>query len=258
MNISQLATLLAVFTGVIPNHTFGFAKAMDSDTQAVLLEMEAEAETARRYAKLVVIHGVLMVIVWGLVVPVAIGASLLRDILPTGAWMRLHKGLSLFGLVCVAIGFSTIVARIHFIPFEYPHFRATTHSVVGFLVCIFFVMQVIIGICRPVLPSPPPEGPTMSDPENGQSDGTKEHGRIHKSAGRIAFEVGHRIFGVTVLAMAWYSIHSGIKIYASRTGDDWSAIVWPIIAVTTGTIVLLHACQLIRKRAVALGRSVNV
>ena len=59
-----------------------------------------------------VLHGLLMLLAWALCVPLAIGASLLRDLMPEGTWFTLHRFLNTFAFGAAIIAFLVAVYQV--------------------------------------------------------------------------------------------------------------------------------------------------
>jgi DOMON domain len=170
-------------------------------------------------------HGWFASIAWGVLCPLAIGAGLLRKMLKAPLWFQIHRALNMMVIVFTVIAFSLAVAAIsretpagadaqHFNPEPFPH-RLT-----GLIIFIFAILQAIGGIFRP-----------------HATEACEE-----KTLARKTFEFGHRFTGYSLLALAWYQVDSGIKIYQSIYIESQStnllAIFWGVAGGIAGLVVL--------------------
>jgi cytochrome b561 len=164
-----------------------------------------------------------MAVSWGILVPLAIGSSLLRDTLPPGVWLKIHFSLNMFAIVCMAAGFGIAVyasnkktadaedAKHHstigvvicllaimqaIVGMMRPHADAEDakhHSTIGVVICLLAIMQAIVGMMRPQGPKPATPEELPNDIEGASESGSKETG---KSIARRIWEYKHRILGL--------------------------------------------------------------
>eukprot|EP00536_Pseudo-nitzschia_multiseries_P011719 jgi/Psemu1/289867/fgenesh1_pg.412_\ len=168
-------------------------------------------------------HGWCAALAWGLFSPLAIAAALLRNWLPDGAWFTIHYFLNLgvgaltIAAFCLAVAAINSEApsggvAVHFLTSPYPH------RFVGLVVFLMVLFQVVSGQFRP------------HTPERGEEKSTR------------SWEVLHRVMGVSLLALGWYQIQSGIKIYQTFFADsadaNLSAIFWGIVGTISGIVVV--------------------
>mmetsp|Transcript_5267 Transcript_5267/g.9346 ORF Transcript_5267/g.9346 Transcript_5267/m.9346 type:complete len:1208 (+) Transcript_5267:170-3793(+) len=174
-------------------------------------------------------HGWMACIAWGVLVPVAIGNSLCRHLIPgEGLWFQLHRALNSLAILMTIAFFGVVVAAVSSQPAP-DHFKPRTeqgsigyHKTIGLVVFILALIQGIGGVMRPHLP-------------HKNDDGTFEP----KTGIRTAWEFVHKGSGVAILAMAWYQCHSGLVLYAQifaaedRTGAFWG-VTGTISAIVVG------------------------
>mmetsp|Transcript_64686 Transcript_64686/g.173243 ORF Transcript_64686/g.173243 Transcript_64686/m.173243 type:complete len:393 (-) Transcript_64686:233-1411(-) len=146
-------------------------------------------------------HGFMMAVAWGIIVPIAIGSSILRSLLPNTMWFSFHFGLNSLAVLTVIASFGLAVYGIS--DQNKKHFTEDTHRLVGLIVFLLAVLQLLSGLCRPHLRKPTTNG--------------EEHPiRLRKMKPRQLWEYKHRIVGVSTLALAWWNCYSGIGLYAER------------------------------------------
>jgi hypothetical protein len=238
-------------------------------------------DSVRSTRKLWIWHGVLMAVSWSILVPLAIGSSLLRDTLrlPPGVWLTIHMSLNMFAILCMVVSFGIAVyaTNANSGNGEDPnHFRDLKHRTIGLVIFLLAFVQAIIGMMRPhgpKKPATPVEGPkdaegapgmtvemAMAPPDelkktqhsNEDSDdeaaksGSKESG---KSIARRIWELKHRAMGLTLLGLSWYNCDAGLELFAERYGQDQdlSGAFWGVTGGLAGLIFILYALQIARR-----------
>jgi Eukaryotic cytochrome b561 len=225
----------------------------------------ADEASYRTYWK---VHGLLMAISFGVLVPIAIGSSLLRHVLKLtnkGLWFQIHRFVMGVAALCVVCGFAVAVVAINKDGDEAEHFEEG-HSSIGLVIFVLVLVQALTGILRPHLP-PPQHGPGSDDhatdqdvvekatstdgdqdpaPADRPSSSTGDDPVLNKSAQRVAFEIGHRLLAVILIALAWYNVASGISIYEEDFDiqDSHSAqTFWIVAGGLTGIIAVAYLYQ---------------
>jgi len=206
------------------------------------------------------IHGILAAVAWAVLVPLAVGSSLIRDALhdqfglSVGAWFQLHRGLNMAAFLCTTIAFSIAVHLLNDIGAE--HFTTLTHHTLGLVIFVLAFVQSLSGVFRPHSPHPPIESAAdeKQKPQSDEEEPTKQpgvsekQGTENKSIARVAFEIGHRVMGVALLGMSWWQIQNGWGLFAGRFGEDSiESVWWGIIGGICGLIGLIYAYQMFNK-----------
>lgn len=161
--------------------------------------------TTNDYQSMWTAHGTFAAIAWGILTPLAIASSLLRDFFPReGLWFTAHLLLNLSSSLATVIAFSLAVAAVQMgtLPGEEPnHFVENAHRTVGLVIFCLTFFQVIAGLLRPHAPK------------------SLDNGTVAKKTPlRFAWELMHKLMGFSLLGMAWWQCQSGLKLYASRFG----------------------------------------
>jgi len=193
-----------------------------ADPNAVQQQPAAVAVELDLKQKLFQSHGILAALAWGILAPLAIANSLCRHLIPkTGFWFVMHRALNALVLVFTLIAFGlaySAIGQLNGTHFESGEGALQKHKTIGLAVVIATVLQAVGGIMRPHLPEKDEE----------------------KSIIRTAWEGVHKLSGYTILAMAWYQCHSGLKLYALRFSqdNDYVGVFWgfagTIAAVAVG------------------------
>lgn len=134
----------------------------------------AESQEAPSSQGLWVTHGIFMAFAWGLIAPLAIGASLFRnrlDILRTNdRWFKIHLYLNITVATLTFLGFFLAVAATNR-DGDLPHFQANPHNKVGLTIFLFVVLQLCAGYFRPA----PPSDQTADEPDVDEKKTDNEH-----------------------------------------------------------------------------------
>jgi len=165
-------------------------------------------------------HGIMAFLAWGVLVPFAVQASLLRDLLPQGPlWYKLHRAFNATGFAFFVVIFAIGVAYTS--KEGGTHFQ-NDHQKMGLAMFILAFFQVSGGVFRPHVP------------EAGEE----------KSLIRKGWEVGHRVLGVALLACGFWQMFEGIELYAikyslSESSENSLGIAyWVWIGVMSALIVV--------------------
>lgn len=191
-------------------------------------------------------HGFLLALAWGGATPLAIGASLIRKLLPGNTlWFQIHMAFNILSVTLTIIG---VIIAIVAINKQTPdgskagHFDPSVdkHRLIGLIVFIFAVIQAIGGLARPRLP-----------PSNDKPDDEEEQApSAEKSKARKAWEIGHRLFGVGLLGLCWAQVHLGIERYNLINGlspDSMLAAFWSIVGIIAGFSLLGKGYSMTKK-----------
>jgi hypothetical protein len=193
-------------------------------------------------------HALLMAISWTVIIPIAIGSSMLRGFLGIGSsWIRYHVVLNTLAYIMILAAFGTAIYCIR--NAHGPHFAGNTHKFLGLIIVILVGLQQIFGYLRPHLPTAKP----IETTETGDNANVYEQDEVvtkqSKSAARIAFEISHRLFGAGLLALGWYQCYTGVALFGIKFGFGFNAELtyWIVLGCVSGTIVLLwlfyHICM---------------
>jgi hypothetical protein len=173
-------------------------------------------------------HGFLAGIAWGILSPLAIGSSLLRDLIPkAGLWFKIHMllNMTVFVFTVVAFILAVVAQENGKIPGESAsHFVGLTHRTVGLVIMIFVSLQVLGGMLRPHAPS------------------KLANGKIEDKAPiRLMWELVHKGSGYGLLVCGWWQVQSGLNLYAVRFGTkDLSPAFWGVVAAIAGIVAVLY------------------
>jgi hypothetical protein len=240
---------------------YGDTVADAEDTPILILSGSGVAPNRQLW----VAHGVLMSVAWGILIPLGIGSSRLRDLFHPEMWIKIHQTLNMTAIICTIIGFAIAVYNISDETFEGEeanHFSSTAHRTVGLVIFLLTILQAVGGLLRPHPPAQPlkevdaeslkntahsrltkdEENHVSSDEEEGDHKPTKT--RL-----RFIWECKHRFMGTALLAMAWYNCSSGIELFSMRFGeeDDKRGAFWGVAASVVGLIIIADVFQRVRR-----------
>jgi cytochrome b561 len=216
------------------------------------------------------VHGWFMAIACGILIPLAIGSSLLRSVLPLppGVWFRLHfytnaiallMMLASFGIACYLIEKEGLA----------NHFTGK-HKSTGLIIVVIATLQAMNGVFRPHVKNTGGvqhhgsdnndtylyvNVPTYdADDELAQQQHNADIDKKpinKKTMLRTFWEYLHRIVGFLLLALAWYGVDTGFISFARRYPPaDTStarAVFWGVVGGLTGLITLMTLCIRLRQ-----------
>jgi hypothetical protein len=242
----------------------------------------SEDDTENNYKKHWAAHGICASIAWAILVPLAISSSMLRKALVKAGysesfWFQLHRALNLTAASLTIISFALAVFIIRAQDGN-AHLREDPHFLVGTVIFAAAMIQVTFALFRPHLPhkeekkesvknldeeetvaeakdvenkveSMDKESKNAAVGETTEEEESKETEIVgKKSLLRIGWEMNHRFFGVGLLAMAWWQIHSGWELYLEEDfgGQDNGAAFLGVAGGIMGVAVIGKVVLMIR------------
>jgi hypothetical protein len=189
-------------------------------------------------------HGILMFISWGILLPIGIGCSLVRRLVPgNGTWFMIHRFFNGSAFLLMTAGFGIAIYNVQDAGNE--HFSTEVrHRTIGLVIYIFSFLQVVGGIFRPHLPhaqAPKEVEPDVEADDTDKPSPPPEPEAPKKSTKRVIFEVCHRTFGFGLLGLSWYNLYLGIMSLVGFYGSsyDLSDAMWGVIGGISGLIFVL-------------------
>lgn len=162
-------------------------------------------------------HGIIAFIAWGVLVPTAVQSAIMRSLFKGPLWFKLHQYINATAMALTVAVFAIGVAvtskegAVHF---------ENSHEKMGLAMFILALLQVLNGAKRPHTPA------------SGEE----------KTLPRKAWEVGHRLGGVALLACGFWQMDSGMKLYATKFIGDGSSrgnvIYWAWIGFVVAMLVI--------------------
>jgi hypothetical protein len=200
-----------------------------------------------------------------------------------GFWFQLHRGLNLLAVILTIIAFAIAVYVIKEEDGEL-HLKEDPHFLVGTVIFLAAFLQAMFALLRPSLPHKEEKKGSVEnmddeDTETKDVESTKQEstgkeskeivaagekgdeisthkesevetlavGGEKKSLLRRAWEANHRLFGVGLLAMAWWQIYSGWELFETEIGGkDLGKVFLGVAGGISGIIVLVYVVQKIR------------
>jgi hypothetical protein len=182
-----------------------------------------EIDVPGPYKNLWSAHGWLAGIAFGVLTPLAISASLLRDFIPQ-IWLKFHMAFNVLTVCMTLAAFGIAVAALKkTMPKgeDTGHFSTSVpHRTVGLVLAIIVVLQALGGMLRPHKPK---------DDEK-------------KSNVRTVWEIGHKLFGFGLLGATAWQVQEGIKLYRIRFPDakDLKPAFWGVWGGILGVAFVGH------------------
>ncbi|CAA0822749.1 Cytochrome b561- DM13 and DOMON domain-containing protein [Striga hermonthica] len=197
-----------------------------------VLLMHGSAEAEEDLRPVLAVHGFMMFLAWGILLPGGILAARYLKHVKDDSWFRIHVNLQYSGLAIVFLGFLFAVAELRGLTFDSLHVKF------GMLAILLALAQPVNAYLRPKKPAPGEEA----------------------SSRRVIWEYSHFITGRFAIIVGIAALISGMKHLGERYGDEnarglsWALIVWFLIGAL---IVVYLECREItkRRRARISGRS---
>ncbi|EPS64341.1 hypothetical protein M569_10439, partial [Genlisea aurea] len=206
---------------------------MTSKRPMSVLLMRGSAEAEEDLRPVLAVHGFMMFLAWGILLPGGILSARYLKHVKDDSWFRIHVYLQYSGLTIVFLGFLFAVAELRGLVFDSFHVK------LGLLAITLAASQPLNAYFRP-------KKPAIGEPP---------------SSGRLAWEYAHVVTGRCGMAVGVAAVFSGMKHLGDRYRDgnvhglSWALIVWFLLAGLF--VVYMEYRDKNRKRgaAVLFGRS---
>ncbi|KAL2548619.1 Cytochrome [Forsythia ovata] len=196
-----------------------------------VLLMRGSAEAEEDLRPVLAVHGFMMFLAWGILLPGGtLAARYLKHV--GDGWFQIHVNLQYSGLVIVFLGFLFAVAELRGFTFHSLHVKF------GMLAILLAIAQPVNAYLRPKKPS------------NGEE----------VSARRLIWEYIHVITGRCAIVIGGAALITGMKHLGDRYGDEnihgliWALIIWFLVGALT-VIYLEYREKKRRSRDRISGRS---
>ena len=192
-------------------------------------------------------HAVLAGLAWGVLAPLAVSASWVRDLLPAGGvWYRTHLYANALASLLTVVAFGVAVGA--YWESGRPHFAGGTHQSMGLAMMVLLFGQVLFGLLRPPaapMAKAPPEASHSTEAfpnEGSEKDGVEKPPAMVEAKApskpllRVMWEVGHRANGVALLGCGFWQCHSGLLAYQRKFSESGASPVglWAFWGSTIG------------------------
>ncbi|KAJ1405362.1 Cytochrome b561/ferric reductase transmembrane [Sesbania bispinosa] len=196
-----------------------------------VLLVRGSAEAEQDLLPVLAVHGFMMFLAWGILLPGGILAARYLKHLKGDGWFRIHVYLQYSGLAIVLLALLFAVAELRGFYFSSAHVKF------GFTAILVACIQPINAFLRP------------QKPTNGEQAPLK----------RIIWEYFHIIVGRCAIVVGTAALFSGMKHLGDRYGVEnahrlsWALAIWFLIGVLIVIYLEYHQRQRIRDRI--FGRS---
>ncbi|XP_058067594.1 cytochrome b561, DM13 and DOMON domain-containing protein At5g54830-like [Magnolia sinica] len=194
-----------------------------------VLLMRGSAEAEEDLRPVLAVHGFMMFVAWGILLPGGIiSARYLKHVKGDG-WYQIHVYLQYSGLAIVLLGVLFAAAELRGFSISSVHVK-------------FGLTAILLACMQPVNASLRPKKPA-----NGAEISSK----------RVIWEYVHVIIGRCAIIAGTAALFSGMKHLGDRYGGEnvqelyWALIVWFLILIFT--VVYLEYCEMKRGREEILG-----
>ncbi|KAL3844001.1 hypothetical protein ACJIZ3_001404 [Penstemon smallii] len=197
-----------------------------------VLLMRGSAEAEEDLQPVLAVHGFMMFLAWGILLPGGILAARYMKNLKGDNWFQIHVNLQYSGLAIIFLGFLFAVAELQGLIFDSLHVKF------GMLAIFLAVAQPVNAYLRP------------KKPANGEETSSR----------RRIWEYTHVIIGRCAMIVGVVALFTGMKHLGERYSDEnvhglsWALIVWFLIGALT--VMYLEYREMKRRRGSRLfGRS---
>ncbi|VFQ60710.1 unnamed protein product [Cuscuta campestris] len=169
-----------------------------------VLLMRGSAEAEEDLRPVLAVHGFMMFLAWGILLPGGILAARYLKHLKGDGWFQIHVYLQYSGLAIVFLGFLFAVAELR------GFYFSSLHVKFGLLAITLVIAQPANAYFRPKKPSSPGE---------------------EGSSKRLLWEYVHVLTGRCAIIVGIAALITGMKHLGERYGDeDVRALVWALVA----------------------------
>ena len=173
------------------NPTIGYHR--NKSAFAINLSSGASKEKSVPNMTVWLAHGICAFIAWGVLVPTAVQSAIMRSLFKGPMWFKLHQ---IFNTIAMALTIAVFAIGVAVTSKEGGKHFDNSHERMGLAMFILAIVQVLDGLKRPHAP----------DPHSGEE----------KTSSRKAWEFGHRLGGVALLACGFWQMDAGMKLYAVK------------------------------------------
>ncbi|CAI9759691.1 unnamed protein product [Fraxinus pennsylvanica] len=196
-----------------------------------VLLMRGSAEAEEDLRPVLAVHGFMMFLAWGILLPGGILAARYLKHVGDG-WFRIHANLQYSGLVIIFLGFLFAVAELRGFTFQ------SLHAKFGMLAIILAIAQPVNAYLRP------------KKPANAEQVLSR----------RLIWEYIHVITGRCAIIIGCAGLITGLKHLGDEYGDEnthgliWALIIWFLVGALTVMYLEYREKKRIRRDRIS-GRS---
>ncbi|KAK9699510.1 hypothetical protein RND81_08G178200 [Saponaria officinalis] len=184
-----------------------------SSRHVKVLLTHGSAETEQDLRPVLTVHGFMMFLAWGILLPGGVLSARYLKHLKGDGWFKIHVYLQYSGLVIVFLGFLFAVAELKGL------YITSLHVKLGMTAIILACFQPINALLRP-------KKPTSGEPASSR---------------RIIWEYSHVIVGRTSIIIGMAALLTGMKHLGERYGEDVRRLTWALICwFLIGGVTILY------------------
>ncbi|KAF3776726.1 Cytochrome b561 DM13 and DOMON domain-containing protein [Nymphaea thermarum] len=196
-----------------------------------VLLMRGSTEAEQDLRPVLAVHGFMMFLAWGILLPSGILAARYLKHVKGDGWYQIHVYLQYSGLAIILLGILFAAAELRGFSFSSIHVK-------------FGVAAIFLAFVQPINASFRPKKPAAGE---------------HASPARILWVYIHIIIGRGALVVGIASLVSGLKHLGDRNGGEhveglnWALMVWFLIVIAV--VIYLEYHEVRRKKDAVLRRS---
>jgi hypothetical protein len=186
-----------------------FVLGLSTNGTALVEQPKEQQQSSKNYTKIFAAHGIMAVIAWAFLTPVAIAVSFLRSLFISAFWFKLHIYFNCATFILTLTTFILAVVNIaREDRFSDPHFIA------GWILMGLVTLQCMVGLFRPHIE-------TLHDVQKSATVWkfvSRNWNSCQSGSKRTIWEICHKAFGYGILGLAIWQMQSGIKLWNEYYG----------------------------------------
>ncbi|KAL1558444.1 cytochrome b561, DM13 and DOMON domain-containing protein [Salvia divinorum] len=196
-----------------------------------VLLMHGSAEAEEDLRPVLAVHGFMMFLAWGILLPGGILAARYLKHVKDDSWFKIHVYMQYSGLAIVFLGFLFAVAELRGLTLQSAHVK-------------FGMLAILLAIAQPINAYLRPKKPVVGE---------------ETSSHRLIWEYTHVIIGRCGILVGVAALISGMKHLGERYGDEnanglsWALIIWFLLGALL--VIYLEYRDMGRRRDRMPGRS---
>ena len=188
---------------------------------------DKNGQGSENYFRIFAAHGIMAVIAWAFLSPIAVASAFLRSLFPNDWWFMVHLCCNTMSFVLVVTCFILAVVNI-----ERQEMFSNPHFITGWVILFLSTLQVVVGYFRPHMEK-------NEEPLRVADVVTRTFKSLGAGSIRAMWEVAHKFVGLTLLALSLWQMDTGIYLFYLNFGVSYRQAYWVWIGCFWAVVLLL-------------------
>jgi len=186
--------------------------------------------------KIFAVHGIMAILAWALLTPLAVGAAFLRSYFSSAVWFKLHIYLNSIAFT-LTLALFLLAVRTN----EWEERFSEPHFITGWILMGLVTVQVLVGIFRPHVETATTNTTEKMEKSDSLWDSiSRSWNAVRDGSIRAIWEVCHRLLGFSILGLAIWQMQSGLKLWKEHyERENYLTIYWSWIGLLFISMFLL-------------------